>query len=54
MQAQGPESQRSLKKLKRKNWKQILLVSGLTRQETKRKMKQKEMIKHKMEKIQKL
>lgn len=33
MQAQGPETQRSLKKLKRENWKQILLVSGLTRQE---------------------
>lgn len=42
-------SQGSLKKLQRKIWKQILMG-----QETKRKMRQMEVIKHRMEKIKQL
>lgn len=54
MQPPGPLSRRSLKKLQREIWKQILMVSSLTGQETKRKMRQMEVIKHRMEKIKRL
>lgn len=49
-----PMSQGSLKKLQRKIWKQILMVRSLTGQKTKRKMRQMEVIKHRLKKIKQL